>query len=368
MVLIHLTEQLMRLLIVVFFCCCAFRVHGEVNYLLFPEIKLVHQEGKSFSEKNITPAVDFFVSGQLGDVIVLAEVFASEQIQHIERLQLGLKFDSSRIWLGRHHNPFGYWHTQYHHGAYLQTSVSRPGLVNFGGAGGLVPSHTTGGLFEGNIDQGRTSWQYAFSAGYTSQLDPSGGGHHGDSALASLNDFDLSNPKPSEHQIAYTFRVAYLSDALEENIIGSFVSRANITVAQREDHQMSIAEDINLDIFGLFTNYQQEKLRIIAEWYYFSSEVLNHTNVQQGRFSAAYFQAEYQLNQSWTPYIRLETTFSDENDPYLALLNGYAADSQVAGIRFDVTDNQTIKFEYAKKEFIQTESEYWQLSWSAVWP
>ena len=144
-------------------------VNAEMDFFVFSAVEVDHQDGQNFSEKNIIPSIDIFASGEVGPVLVLVEGFASESVQHIERLQLGINItDSSRAWLGRHHTPFGYWHTEYHHGTFLQTSISRPALVELGGAGGIIPSHATGALFEGEIEQGGAAWHYAVSAGLTS--------------------------------------------------------------------------------------------------------------------------------------------------------------------------------------------------------
>lgn len=346
-------------------------VSAKLDALVFPEIKGNHNEGDSFSEKNIIPTINFFASGEAGSVLVLIEAFASESVQHVERLQLGVDInDSSRAWFGRHHNPFGYWHTQYHHGTYLQTSVSRPALVELGGAGGIMPTHTSGGLLEAEIEHEQSAWQFSLSVGLTSQLDSSGGGHHGGSAAASLHDFDIFNPKPDDHKVGTTLRAAYLPDALGESQFGAFALHAKITTTpvESEHDEMSDGGDITLDVAGVFANYHLKNLRIVSEWFYFSSKVPRHDGSRKGSFSAAYIQLEQAVNERWTPYFRFEDTFKGDKDSYLELLNRYSRRAQAVGVRFDIIKNNAIKLEYTHKKFDHDSTGLWLLSWSAVWP
>src|SRR6266849_6286791 len=57
--------------------------------------------------------------------------------------------DYFKLSFGRYHTPIGYWNTAFHHGAWLQTTISRPDFVRFGGT--FIPVHFLGLLAEGNI-------------------------------------------------------------------------------------------------------------------------------------------------------------------------------------------------------------------------
>ena len=45
-----------------------------------------------------------------------------------------------KVSVGRFHTALGYWNDTYHHGGYLQTSVSRPVMERFEDNGGLLPT------------------------------------------------------------------------------------------------------------------------------------------------------------------------------------------------------------------------------------
>ncbi|NRA60208.1 MAG: hypothetical protein HRU25_04715 [Psychrobium sp.] len=244
-------------------CCQTAQAESEINALVFPELT-ISDNPKPFTSDNISAAIDFFVSADFGGPLVLAEYYVSDKVQHFERLQLGINItDSSRVWIGRYHNPFGYWHTEYHHGKYLQTSISRPSLVALGGSGGIVPSHTTGGLLEGQIEKNNASWHYTISGGYTSLVDLSGSSHkHVKGVFSTLHDLDVLDWQAKRHNLSYSARLAYLPDALEENQFGAFIGRYNIAIiGGNEQTSENNNNNIELDVVGIFVNYQVKKLR-----------------------------------------------------------------------------------------------------------
>jgi hypothetical protein len=71
--------------------------------------------------------------------------------------------DFFKISFGRYHTPIGYWNTAFHHGAWLQTSISRPDMVKIGGV--LIPVHFVGVLVEGNIPSGWAGLSYSAGLG-----------------------------------------------------------------------------------------------------------------------------------------------------------------------------------------------------------
>jgi len=71
--------------------------------------------------------------------------------------------DYFKISFGRYHTPIGYWNTAFHHGAWLQTSISRPDMVKIGGT--FIPVHFVGFLAEGNIPSGGAGLSYSAGVG-----------------------------------------------------------------------------------------------------------------------------------------------------------------------------------------------------------
>src|SRR5260370_31880236 len=66
--------------------------------------------------------------------------------------------DKLKISFGRYHTPINYWNTQYHHGSWLQTSESRPEMIQFGGR--FLPVHFIVALAEGALPAGGEKFYY----------------------------------------------------------------------------------------------------------------------------------------------------------------------------------------------------------------
>ena len=71
--------------------------------------------------------------------------------------------DYFKMSFGRYHTPIGYWNTAFHHGAWLQTTITRPEMVKIGGT--FIPVHFVGLLSEGNIPSGGAGLSYSFGVG-----------------------------------------------------------------------------------------------------------------------------------------------------------------------------------------------------------
>src|SRR5205809_6288601 len=71
--------------------------------------------------------------------------------------------DFFKMSFGKYHTPIGYWNTAFHHGAWLQTTISRPQMVQIGGT--FIPVHFVGLLAEGNIPSGGLGLGYNVALG-----------------------------------------------------------------------------------------------------------------------------------------------------------------------------------------------------------
>ena len=64
---------------------------------------------------------------------------------------------------GRYHTPINWWNTAFHHGQWLQTTISRPEMVQFGGR--FIPVHFVGALVEGVVPSGGLNINYQAGIG-----------------------------------------------------------------------------------------------------------------------------------------------------------------------------------------------------------
>jgi len=83
---------------------------------------------------------------------------------NVEIERMIVRFDRSdrlRVSFGRYHTPINYWNTAFHHGQWLQTTISRPEMIQFGGR--FLPVHFVGALVEGAVPAG--GWNLGYKAG-----------------------------------------------------------------------------------------------------------------------------------------------------------------------------------------------------------
>src|SRR5713226_1911270 len=73
------------------------------------------------------------------------------------------QYDHFKVSCGRYHTPINYWNMTFHHGQWLQTSISRPEMVQFGGS--FLPIHFVGALVEGAVPAGGMNLNYNFGVG-----------------------------------------------------------------------------------------------------------------------------------------------------------------------------------------------------------
>ena len=69
--------------------------------------------------------------------------------------------DHFKLSVGRYHTPINYWNTAFHHGLWLQTTASRPEMIQTGGT--FQPVHFVGLLAEGNV--GSPAVGFGYNAG-----------------------------------------------------------------------------------------------------------------------------------------------------------------------------------------------------------
>ena len=139
---------------------------------------------------------DFFLDADImysyvnGDFRFLAEYVLSTEESELERFMLGWQADEDIMgWIGRFHSPSRYWNITYHHGQYLQTSVTRPLVEKFEDEGGILPAHVTGLMVDAMHKlPGAVGFQTVFSIGTTSVI--------GDHELVS---FDLLDSRSKQY-------------------------------------------------------------------------------------------------------------------------------------------------------------------------
>lgn len=327
------------------------------DFFLFPRVDATHNSdtgaNSDLKHNDSELAVDLFYTGEFERWRVLGEVFVSEDEQEAERLQIGWLIDSNNtIWLGRYHNPQGYWNTQYHHGTYLQTSISRPAIHAFEDEGGVMASHLTGLLLEGSHSTEDT-WNYtlALGAGPTYETEET-----------ELEPLDIFSPRGDSHKLSGTARLSYSPEVNSFNEIGTFVSHTLITGS---GDTVAGVEQI---AYGAFGNWKWGDTRLTGELFFVTDHVDFPTHNERGSFTSVYLQPEYDWRPHWILYARVENTRGNEDDAYLALFPDFILRRNMAGVRYDFTPRQAIKIEVNRTHRLNDEFNQVTLQWSAAFP
>jgi hypothetical protein len=233
-----------------------------------------------------------------------------------------IRYDQSdhlKISFGRYHTPISYWNTEFHHGSWLQTTASRPEMVQFGGS--FIPVHFVGALAEG-----------AFAAHGLNVNYNAGIGNGRSSVLTRDGDWgDVNNNK------AWLGTVFVKPDKLYGLQAGASIYRDKIDVTGRpESHEW---------IESAHLVWAKESPEFIAEFFNIKHQIAGTSVVTNSQ--AWYAQVAYRLPfaSRWKPYYRYEAIHTPNADAIFKGLN-LSLSGSTAGVRFDISNFAAFKLEY----------------------
>lgn len=233
-----------------------------------------------------------------------------------------IRFDHSdrlKVSLGRYHTPINMWNTAFHHGHWLQTTIARPEMIQFGGR--FLPVHFVGALIEGSVPAGGLNLNYQAGVGNGRSSVISRGGDAGDSnarraVLANLY------VKPNT---PYGLRVG-----------GS---------AYADTITLSGGREFSERIIAGHAAWQKEDPEVLAEFASVRHQESGTTGVNWSH--AYYVQVAYRLpgnGHLWKPYYRFEHVGVSAADAAFATVPGI--DGSTLGVRYDFSLFAAFKGEY----------------------
>jgi hypothetical protein len=252
----------------------------------------------------------------------------------VERLILRYDFnDQLKISGGRYHTPISYWNTAFHHGLWLQTTVSRPEMIRFGSR--VLPVHFVGLLAEGGFPLSAAGLGYSAGVGNGRGDEISRGGDSGD---ANQNRALLA----AVHSRPGAISGLQLGGAL-------YIDKARAD----EGIDPEAAFDVDEQIFSAHLALTRERPEVIAEY-----ARIRHEPDGGGEATdtdAWYLQAAYRLPEpvdAFKPYARAERIAVDDGDPLFA---PFALDYRgwLAGVRYDFASLAALKLEYRDERFAE---------------
>lgn len=287
--------------------------------------------GKGFAVGNL----DLYLTPDLGGKVrsLVELVFemedSGESVAEIERAQLGYAFsDALTVWAGRYHNPFGYWNTAYHHGAQLQTSITRPQFLEFEDHGGLIPMHGIGVWATGRLAVGGDRLAYDAYMANSPSVDDEG-------------TLDVHAAGRDEFHAMAGLSLAWRPATVAGLQLGVHALQGRV--------ELPSDSTTRLQMIGGYASFDDGRWEGLAELYRFANR---SSGAADGRYtSTAWFaQLAYRADHDLSPFARFERASLDRDDPYFgALRDGQSYRRLALGLRFDLTAQAALKLELARK-------------------
>ncbi len=318
--------------------------------------KLLEADEKIKSPDGVLSA-DILYSFSWERLQFLGEYLASNKENELERLQFGVELgENNFVWVGRFHVPSNFWMTAYHHGQYLQTSISKPGISQFEDFGGIIPAHSTGLLLDGTyVFDDSTGIKAAFSVGTAPVLDKN-----------ALETFDLLDSQ-TNHNLAYHFRFTYHPNFFKNNKVGIFASYSDINTEHifLQGRSLDAIEQITV---GAFVDWYWQEWRLISAATHIINRMDYSNRKMHDEFTSGFVQGEYEFGQDWILFGRIEESFSENNSAFLQLIPNFVESRQMIGARLDFFQQHALTLELAHIETVKQNFGQVRIQWSAVFP
>ena len=306
----------------------------EFNVMGFGDISYVSRDadniggfaiGQAVAHLSASLGYSFFVFGEFSMTAKDAEYKAG-----VERLFVRYEFsDLFKLSAGRYHSPIGYWNSAFHHGAWLQTTVSRPEMVKFGSK--IVPIHFVGALLEGTAPRNKLGLSYMVGFG--------NGRHENIAQAGDAGDINGDN--------AWMVQVSAAPDKFFGLRTGLGFYSDVVSPSDRPE--------INEQTFSAYVAWAKESPEVIAEFIHSNHEFVADSSVS-GDVNAWYAQFAYRLkgrHKKWKPYARFEHSDIDDSDPLLGD-QGLDYEAAILGVRWDFNPYGALKAEYRNEDFDST--------------
>ncbi len=316
--------------------------HG-LEFGIFSDITVGDSTASGANSQFVLGALDFYATTKIDDDtrVFIEYVFENTRdglVTDLERLWITRTFnDAFSVGVGRFHSPLGTWNRTYHHGAILQDTVSRPFFLDFeDGEGAILPTHIVGLLATGNITLGMGDLDYELYVANGPSLNTENavngreieingqGDPNGDKSIGFRSTLNLSS-------IDFSFSIFGMFNTIAESSSGGLVSQGNKLITQT--------------IGGVDLFFATGDFDLLAEFYVLQNkDEVGSLGTQKG--GAFYTQLGYQLAEKWKLVVRHEQIMTKENgDRYFKELGTRDMAREVAAVRYDLDDTNSLKFE-----------------------
>ena len=336
------------------------------EFLVFPSVDGFYtfsESDASVDDSSTNAALDLLYGYSGKRFRFLGEFLWSSEEAEFERLQAGMHVsDNASVWAGRFHAPAKFWTSEYHHGQYLQTSITRPALEEWEDDGGTTPAHISGLLLESEyLRSDESALQVAASVGYAPILE--------DGALETHELFKSA----SDHGVSLNLRVAYRPESVSMTQFGLLAGWNEINVVPTAVPLPDEPSSIDQAMLGAFTDWYWDRLRLLASVVYYDTTLELPAQDTDDSYLLGYAQLEYEANNVVTVFGRIEGGIDQDDSPYLALFDAVITERYMLGARWDVAEHHALTVEVANTTFGagpfgSRDFNEVRLQWSAVYP
>lgn len=306
------------------------------------------------NDARIDAVADVILSHQAGRWRMLGELVLSRDEHEIERAQLGYEIaDNTIVWLGRFHQPSSVWNVFYHHGQFLQTSITRPAMEEWEDEHGFLPHHIVGGMVESLIPTaGADAWRISAAAGIPPLIDGV--------ELQPYVPFQRDKSRLTHASV----RLEWLPDAFGEDVVGVVASHT------RMRHENPLASSpVTVRMVGLFANLGMSRVRALGNLMLLDTSGSTVAPLRFRRHLSGYLQLEAEARAGLTLFARQEVLSNVRDSAYLALLTAPPVRRTIAGARAQIGLRNAISIELSRSRLHapMTVREA-RLQWSAAFP
>lgn len=301
--------------------------------------------GSEDNSSFLTEDIDLFVTSELSDrisVLLEADFFSPESNTMSFSLQrLNLRYvlsDWLNVKLGRLHTALGYWNETFHHGSWLQTTVSRPEVYRFErDEGGFLPVHSVGIELAGDGE-----WSDVVDVGYRLAL-LNGRGR-------TVTEVQHVRDKNDSKAVSALLRLS--PAAVSGLTLGPMAYWDRIPgdppTTGRTDH-------IDELILGGYATYLQDPVEVLAELFQIHHD--DKTSEKNFNTLGSYLQVAYRL-EKLKPYYRFDYLDVANADPYFTGARRVDRTKHTLGVRWDAWAWNALKFEYGLTDRRSSDDEH----------
>ena len=233
--------------------------------------------------------------------------------------------DAVRIKFGLEHSPISLWARTFHHGRWLELTISRPILAAFEAGSGILPMHEAGVELMGDLPMGSGTFSYIVFVS-------NGRG----AKITQVQEFSDQNDDK-----AIMLGGSYRFDSPDTIVIGLFARTDELPADTTDPARL---RPIREWIISLQIKVQSDRIDVLSEFAFISDN--DRASGRTFESYTGYIQFGVHLDDEFTPFIRIDFREMDQGNPYyMPAGRDLDAIQVVVGVRYNALNNVAVTIE-----------------------